>query len=279
MSTLAKVIDGSARWCVVKGDNKMVLPKLAAKSVDHVITDPPYSEHVHGKQRRVMAGKGGRKSKRRASGRGFYRAIGIAPLGFESLSAELRLSSAEQFARVCRRWCLVFSDAESCGDWRHDLDAFGLRHVREGAWVKLCAQPQLSGDRPGVGHEAIQISHPKSPRCRWNGGGHSAIWSHAIATDRNGNERHHTTQKPLDLFLRLIEQFTNPDDVVLDPFCGSGTTGVACLRLGRRFIGIEKDAKYAAIARDRLAAEGRGLSLSAARAGQTSIFDAIERSP
>ena len=74
------------------------------------------------------------------------------------------------------------------------------------------------------------------------------------------------------LMLELVELFTDPGDLVLDPFAGSGTTGVACLRLGRRFIGIERDAKYAAVARERLVAESQGLSLRDARAGQQSLF-------
>ena len=82
----------------------------------------------------------------------------------------------------------------------------------------------------------------------------------------------HPTQKPIALMVWTIEQLTDPDDLVLDPFCGSGTTGVACLRLGRRFIGIEKEATYAAVARERLEAESQGLSLRDARAGQLPMF-------
>ena len=63
----------------------------------------------------------------------------------------------------------------------------------------------------------------------------------------------HTTQKPLDLLEALGADFTDPGELVLDPFAGSGTTGVACRRLGRRFIGWERDAKYAAIAEKRIA--------------------------
>ena len=72
--------------------------------------------------------------------------------------------------------------------------------------------------------------------------------------------------------LECLEAFTDIDDIVLDPFAGSGTTGVACLRLGRRFIGIEKDAKYAAVATERLEAESKGLTLRDARAGQLPMF-------
>lgn len=88
---------------------------------------------------------------------------------------------------------------------------------------------------------------------RWNGGGLPGRCGPTpcpIETDRNATgARVHTTQKPLELMLELVELFTDPGDLVLDPFCGSGTTGVACVRLGRRFIGIEKDATYAAVAR------------------------------
>ena len=51
----------------------------------------------------------------------------------------------------------------------------------------------------------------------------------------------------------IIERYTRPGDLILDPFCGSGTTGVACVQTGRRFIGIELDPGYADIARARIA--------------------------
>jgi DNA modification methylase len=151
----------------------------------------------------------------------------------------------------------------------------GLQHIRIGQWVKLNATPQFTGDRPATGAEAVVISHPKG-RKRWNGGGTHAVWTHAIAIDRasTGEERCHTTQKPVPLMLELVSLFTDPGELVLDAFCGSGTTGVACLRLGRRFIGIEKDSKYAAVARERLRAEANGLSLRDARAGQLPMFGA-----
>jgi site-specific DNA-methyltransferase (adenine-specific) len=53
--------------------------------------------------------------------------------------------------------------------------------------------------------------------------------------------------------LELVDLFTQPGDLILDPFMGSGSTGVAAVRLGRRFIGIEKDARYFEIACERIA--------------------------
>ena len=62
----------------------------------------------------------------------------------------------------------------------------------------------------------------------------------------------HPTQKSLELMKKLVLIHTNPEDLVLDPFMGSGTTGVACLENGRRFLGIEQDEKYFGIAKKRI---------------------------
>ncbi|HEV2560623.1 MAG TPA: site-specific DNA-methyltransferase [Rhizomicrobium sp.] len=70
--------------------------------------------------------------------------------------------------------------------------------------------------------------------------------------DSDGNKAH-STQKPEGLLHRVIVSTTKPGDVVLDPFFGSGTTGAVARRLGRRFIGLERDAGYASIARSRIA--------------------------
>jgi len=65
-------------------------------------------------------------------------------------------------------------------------------------------------------------------------------------------ERFHPTQKPLELMKWVLENYTNEGDTILDPFMGSGTTGVACVQTGRNFIGIEIDPGYFAIAERRI---------------------------
>ena len=69
--------------------------------------------------------------------------------------------------------------------------------------------------------------------------------------DENGVKAH-PTQKPEALLYRVLLACTNPGDVVLDPFFGTGTTGAAAKRLGRRYIGLEQDEKYVALAKDRI---------------------------
>jgi site-specific DNA-methyltransferase (adenine-specific) len=69
----------------------------------------------------------------------------------------------------------------------------------------------------------------------------------------------HPCAKPISIIGSLIERFSFPNDLILDPFLGSGTTAVACKRLNRRFIGIEISEKYCQIARDRLNNEAEPL--------------------
>lgn len=71
----------------------------------------------------------------------------------------------------------------------------------------------------------------------------------------------HPCQKPLDCLEHIVHTVASDGDTVIDPFMGSGTTGVACIRTGRNFIGIEIDSKYHAIARDRIEAEQAKMSL------------------
>jgi DNA modification methylase len=78
-------------------------------------------------------------------------------------------------------------------------------------------------------------------RWRWNG-----------MIRRGNEEREHPTQKPLELMKWCIGRLPEPSSVILDPFMGSGTTGVACAKMGRKFIGIEKDARYFDIACERI---------------------------
>jgi site-specific DNA-methyltransferase (adenine-specific) len=72
------------------------------------------------------------------------------------------------------------------------------------------------------------------------------------ASERAHSERYHPTQKPVAVMKWIIELTTKGGDTIFDPFMGSGTTGVACLQLGRNFIGCEIDPKYYAIAEKRI---------------------------
>ena len=73
-----------------------------------------------------------------------------------------------------------------------------------------------------------------------------------MKVSENNNKRIHPTQKPIALMRKIIVHWTNQNNLILDPFMGSGTTGVACMQTGRKFIGIELDPDYFEIARKRI---------------------------
>jgi DNA modification methylase len=220
------------------GDCMEILPTLG--KVDAVITDPPYSAHVHASGMRGANGWKGEISVERN-------------LGFDAITAE-QIAGLSAFASTAARWSLVFSDTESAHLWREAMESAALQYVRTAFWKKTGGAPQFTGDRPAVACEAITVCHPKG-RKRWNGGGKHGFYDVPIVLDRGGPEseaRVHTTQKPLALMSALVSDFTDIADVVADPFMGSGTTGVACVRLGRKFIGIEREPKYFDIACKRI---------------------------
>jgi len=229
------------------GDCLDILPTL--DPVDHVITDPPYSEHVHSKSMRGADGWLGPIEVER-------------DLGFASVTDDDRT-----VVMAChpRRWTLVFSDVESTHRWRESAEGH-VEYVRTGAWVKVGGAPQFTGDRPAVGFEAISIFHQPG-RKAWNGGGRPAVWSVPIVLDRGNDSatewRCHTAQKPERLMEMLVAEFTDPGEVILDPFAGSGTTGVAAKRLGRRAILIEREERYCEVAVKRLRQGALPLELGA----------------
>lgn len=231
-------------WRLHHGDCLPWLSTLDARSVDHVITDPPYEAAAHSKG--VRARKGGGQPHE-------------SPLDFAPMTEQLRTAAAAHMARVARRWILVWCQVEAAMLWRAALEAGGAQYVRTGAWIKTDAQPQFTGDRPGVGYESIVIAHAarEAGKMRWNGGGRCAVWTGS----KSSGEIAHQTVKPDWIMDRLVRDFTDRGDMICDPFAGSGSTGVAAIRGGRPFLGAEMDARYHAVATSRLLAAREQMEL------------------
>lgn len=185
---------------------------------------------------------------------------------------EMLDATALEIARLVKRWALVFSDAESIHLWRTQLEVAGLRYVRTGAWFKPDPMPQFSGNRPAVGFEPCTICHAQGPM-RWNGGGSAATWTHGTVKKNRPN---HPCPKPLGLMQELAYLFTDPDEVILDPFLGSGTTLVAAKSLGRKGIGVEIDEAFCEVAAKRLSEQQRQGILT--MTGKQDSFESLRRS-
>ena len=111
-------------------------------------------------------------------------------------------------------------------------------------WVKTNPPPNPRKVFCSGVEECTLYKEPTGKRV-WNGGAITPnYWCGSIVSDRSG----HPAEKPLELMKLLIRCISNREQTILDPFMGSGTTGVACAKLGRRFIGIEIDEGYFDIA-------------------------------
>jgi site-specific DNA-methyltransferase (adenine-specific) len=115
-------------------------------------------------------------------------------------------------------------------------------------WDKTARGPGL-GWRFRRDYEFVMLAHPKGSKLYWSD--EDAVTSNILRFTPAPNVMH-PTEKPVELAAHLIRLFTQEDDLILDPMCGSGTTLMAAKLLGRRAIGIELDERYAQRAADRL---------------------------
>lgn len=194
------------------GDCLEVLKTLDAGSVDAVVTDPPYGMGKYNKF----------GSRDKAAAATPYRPIigddedfDPAPfLGFPTVV----LFGANWYApRLPASGGWIVWDKKDGGNSDDFSDG-------EMAWVK--------------GSNVMRIIHHK--------------WRGMIRASEVGQPRLHSTQKPVWVMKWIIENYTQPGDTILDPFMGSGTTGVAAVKTGRNFIGIEIDRGYFDIAQRRI---------------------------
>ncbi len=253
--SLRDLLAANTDWHVERGDCRRLLCSLPSSAVDHVLTDPP--RDLDGRKRRK---RGPRDA-----------ACGDELEPRRPLDERTRGAVSRHLARVVRRWTLVLCQVEAVSAWRAALDRFGTRYRRTCAWIAADSPPQLFGARPAAGFDAIVCAHAHG-RCEWNVGGRRSVY----VAPRVRNPIHRT-EKPVPLLVALLRDFTKPGDLVLDPFCGSGSTGVACLRLGRRFLGFDNNAAAIHLAQARLRAEVRGQTLAPTQRDQTTIFDLLAR--
>lgn len=142
-------------------------------------------------------------------------------------------------------WFIAFCTPEGVARWADVINEGPMKYKRACVWVKPDSTPQFNGQGPASGAENFVCAWAGSGHARWNAGGKRGVYTHCV----NNPERHgeHPTEKPRRLMSEIVADFTNVGDVILDPFAGSGTTGVAATTAGRGFIGIEQNPEYFAI--------------------------------
>jgi site-specific DNA-methyltransferase (adenine-specific) len=221
------------------GDCRDVLPTLG--KVDAVVTDPPYAISVAGSKN---AGPRGTRRLDFFAGDSDWASMNC--LVADAVDAALALSPISFAA-----WC----GHRQIGFITEALEAAGYS-TRLMFWRKKCPPPAC----PGAGFaSAVECCvYGYKPGRAWNGGQYDF---NVLETDsyRFGQpgKVDHPTQKPVQLIKWQLERITNSDDLVLDPFMGSGTTGCVAVETGRRFVGIEKEPQYFEICCRRIEAAQR----------------------
>jgi modification methylase len=150
------------------------------------------------------------------------------------------------------------------------LQDLGFWILNDVVWRKTNPMPNFRGRRFTNAHETL-IWAARDPGAKGYTFNYEALkagnedvqvrsdWTLALCTGEErlkgaDGKKLHPTQKPQTLLARVILSSSRPDDLVLDPFCGTGTTGAVAKRLGRRFVGFERDRAYATAAQTRIAA-------------------------
>lgn len=212
------------------GDCLEVMPTL--EPVGHAVFDPPYEASLH-------AAKSHLSNLRKDNG------PELKEINFEAVDA-IRPAVVSEASKICTGWFIAFCTVEGVWEWAEEINASPMKYKRACIWIKPDSTPQLNGQGPAQGAECFVTAWCGKGHAKWNAGGKRGVYKHIVnPSDRHGG---HPTEKPWRLFDELLRDFTGPGDTVLDPFMGSGTTLVACAKLGRKGIGIELDPDYFDIA-------------------------------
>jgi modification methylase len=245
---------------VLAGDCVAEIAKLPAGSVDLVFADPPYNLQLQGDLKRPDDSR--------------VDAVDDSWDKFASFAAYDDFTRA--WLMACRRvmkpngtlWVIgSYHNIFRVGALLQDLGFWILNDI---VWRKSNPMPNFRGRRFTNAHETLIWAARDAAKRDYTfnyealKAGNDDIqarsdWFMPLCTGEErlkgpDGKKLHPTQKPEALLARVILAASRPDDLVLDPFCGTGTTGAVAHRLRRRFVGIERDADYAAAARRRIAA-------------------------
>ncbi len=241
---------------IIPGDCLDVLPDLPAHSVDLIFADPPYNLQLQNALWRPNLTK--------------VDAVDDDWDKFDDFAHYDAFTRA--WLQACQRvlkpsgtlWVIgTYHNIHRVGAALLDLGYWILNEI---AWIKANPMPNFRGVRFTNAHETL-IWAKTSEKARYtfnyqamkalNGGKQMrSDWLIPLCSGgeriRVNGEKAHPTQKPEALLERVIRASSNPGDVVLDPFFGTGTTGAVAKRLGRRWIGIEREAAYIEVAQARI---------------------------
>lgn len=233
------------------GDCLEIMKNIPDNCVDCIITDPPYNlgQFMHNRNTNLVK----------------MRANQFAYAGWDNLEYEEWEKSMIDFLKECSRVLkkggslIVFMAVIKVADIIKFTQGTGLYYKTTGVWHKTNPMPRNMNIHFINSTESWLYFINKDTSGTFNNDGkpvHDFIESSVCPLSEKKHGKH-PTQKPLKILTQLIEIVTNTNDVILDPFMGSGSTCVAAHRLGRKYIGIELDKGYYNIAKARIDDESR----------------------
>jgi len=240
---IAAVLAGDSEGCIVTGDCRTIVPDLPDGCVDCVLADPPYGIPV---------------------GAAFVRRAGTV---IENGSGAYNEGATwEWLASVA--WMRPGANL-AIFHRRGDSPPQTVRPWHKFYLVKDAPPPT---PRPTFVSAVEECTIASTPGRRiWYGGGYVPNYWRGLTPNRLNQGHGHQAEKPEAAMAILVKVLSAPTHLILDPFCGTGTTCVAAKTLGRRWIGIELDPKYAEIARRRVASTPRPLFDSADPESSSSV--------
>jgi modification methylase len=244
---------------ILAGDCVEVMAGLPDASVDLIFADPPYNLQLRGELRRPDM------SRVDAVEDAWDRFDGFA--GYDRFTRAWLAEARRLLKPAGAIWVIgTYHNIFRVGAALQDAGFWLLNDV---VWRKANPMPNFRGTRFANAHETLIWASPtEGAKYTFNYEALKALnddlqmrsdWHLPICTGRERlkdaeGRKAHSTQKPQALLHRVLVATTNPGDVVLDPFFGTGTTGAVAKMLGRRWIGIEREAGYRALAERRIAA-------------------------
>jgi site-specific DNA-methyltransferase (adenine-specific) len=265
---LPGMAESGAGWALVQADCIHTLELLPPRSVDLVFADPPY--HLSNGGTTCQSGRRAQVDK------GSWDRSGgvVQDHAFQArwLAACRRVLKPSGTLWVSGTQHVIFSVG-------YAMQELGFHLLNTVTWYKPNAAPNLACRFFTHSTEILLWASParvrplphrfnyremkssnggKQMRDLWaiterpQPGGEQVVWALPTPGPREKVHGRHPTQKPLALLERVVAASSAPGDLVVDPFCGSGTTGVAALRAGCRFVGVERSPEYVRLAASRL---------------------------
>lgn len=216
---------------IINGHSVDVMCEMEAESIDSIVTDPPYMQNY--------------KTNRRKNKDDDF----CSPIKNDINSERMITLFINEAYRVLKdnAAMLCFCNTNKIDFFKQEIEHAGFKIKNIIVWEK---NNHTAGDlKAALGHTYEFIILANKGRRLINGKRDTDI----VRFNRvAGNKQVHQNQKPVELMSYLLEKWTDPGDLVLDPFMGSGSTGVAAKIGGRNFIGIEIEKRYCKLAESRL---------------------------